>query len=80
MTITTLWNDYVAQVFPEGMPDLQRKELRRAFFAGALSSFLEVEKASSQLEEEAAVRAVASIYCEIEGELRAMAQTCKDRN
>ena len=37
--IDTAWRSYAEQIIPVNAPDVQRQELRRAFYAGAASMF-----------------------------------------
>lgn len=55
-TISKFSESYIKAVYPNGINDQQRAELKRAFFAGFLSSLSAISAASEQLPEHIAVR------------------------
>ena len=55
MSIAFLWTNFAGLVLPAETPDLQREEMRKAFFAGFLECFHVVNDYATTLPEKDAV-------------------------
>lgn len=64
MKLNQEFNDYIETVYPDGIADFQKQELKKAFFAGCLSMQNLMVEASS-LEENAAAQAINNLHLEI---------------
>ncbi|MBU6232450.1 hypothetical protein KGP36_07490 [Patescibacteria group bacterium] len=63
--VNELWEEFSADVMPEGAPDIQKSEMRKAFYAGALSVIKKFEWICDEVQEDAAEK----IYDEMIGEM-----------
>ena len=74
------WNDFASKCYPNGMTEEQSKQLRRAFFAGAMTAFTHVTETVYADDERAAVKTLEKFKDEVTQECALMAKTCADRN
>ncbi len=77
------WNDFASKCYPNGMSAEQSKQLRRAFFAGALVAVLGFEKAvntTNQAGELAAILELEKLAEEVKSECAAQVVACRARN
>lgn len=54
-TVDELWKSFEKAIIPEGAPDLQRREMKKAFYGGAWSmmhTFLAMTEIAEKLEKE----------------------------
>lgn len=45
-TLAQLWDEFVAKVIPADAPEIQRKEMRRAYYAGAHAALTNLGRCS----------------------------------
>lgn len=64
MTIEQHWEDLAAKALPAGAPPIQRREMKRAFYAGVASAMKVIDEAT-ELPEEEAMAAMNNMYKEL---------------
>lgn len=63
--IESLWNDFSRKVIPPTAPPIQRKEMRRAFYAGVWGLLQEMKQlGDDDVSEDAGVEALEAIEAE----------------
>ncbi len=64
-TIVEQWADYEAKVVPRDAPSVQRKEMRRAFYAGAHAALMMLHKlAGEPISEDAGAAVLEGLHLE----------------
>lgn len=54
VSIAAWWDDFAARVLPEDAPEVQRVEMRRAFYAGVASLLITQKKLADLTDDEGA--------------------------
>jgi hypothetical protein len=63
------WEIFEDAVLPENAPEVQRTEMKKAFFSGALCVLVQVGMSSKGLSDEEGAEFIQSVYDEIKTEL-----------
>ncbi|MDE2096157.1 MAG: hypothetical protein KGL39_02855 [Patescibacteria group bacterium] len=78
-TLEQEWQDYQRKVYPKSVSDVQYRECRQAFIAGAFVAHAQLEQISA-LPDEQAVAALGKLNDEAKHLMAAMAVNAKSRN